>query len=46
MSGLEVIGGISAVIGVIDASIKIYNGAHKDLKLSQASGIALHIYPL
>jgi N-terminal domain on NACHT_NTPase and P-loop NTPases len=35
MSGLEVIGGISAVIGIIDASIKIYNGARKDLKLSK-----------
>jgi hypothetical protein len=35
MSGLEVIGGISAVIGIIDASIKIYNSARKDLKLSE-----------
>ncbi|KAK5399989.1 hypothetical protein LTR06_011355 [Exophiala xenobiotica] len=33
MSGLEVIGAISAVIGIIDASIKIYEGAQKDLKL-------------
>ncbi|KAK5241748.1 hypothetical protein LTS06_011942, partial [Exophiala xenobiotica] len=33
MSGLEVIGGISAVIGIIDASIKIYDSARKDLKL-------------
>lgn len=35
MSGLEVIGGISAVIGIIDASIKIYDSAWKDLKLSE-----------
>src|SRR5256885_17020822 len=36
MSGLEVIGGISAVISIIDASTKIYNSARKDLKLSEA----------
>ena len=35
MSGLEVIGGISAVIGIIDASIKIYDSAQKDVKLSE-----------
>ena len=35
MSGLEVIGGISAVIGIIDTSIKIYDSARKDLKLSE-----------
>jgi hypothetical protein len=35
MSGLEVIGGISAVISIIDASIKVYNSARKDLKLSE-----------
>ena len=35
MSGPEVIGGISAVIGIIDASIKIYNSARKDSKLSE-----------
>jgi hypothetical protein len=35
MSGLEVIGGISAVISIIDASIKIYNSARKDIKLSK-----------
>ena len=36
MSGLAVIGGISAVIGIIDASIKTYNSARKDLKLPEA----------
>ena len=35
MSGLEVVGGISAVIGIVDASIKIYDSARKDLKLSE-----------
>lgn len=35
MSGLEVIGAISAVINIIDASIKIYESAQMDLKLSQ-----------
>lgn len=30
------IGGICAVIGIIDASIKIYSSARKDLKLSEA----------
>jgi len=35
MSGLELIGGISAIIGIIDASIRIYDSARKDLKLSE-----------
>jgi hypothetical protein len=35
MSGLDVISGISAIIGIIDASIKIYDSAQKDLKLSE-----------
>jgi len=35
MSGLDVIGGISAIIRVIDASIKIYGRARKDLKLTE-----------
>jgi hypothetical protein len=35
MSGLEVIGGIAAVISIIDASIKIYDSARKDMKLSK-----------
>lgn len=34
MSGLEVIGGISAVITIIDGSIKIWDGARKDLHFS------------
>jgi hypothetical protein len=33
MSGPEVIGGISGVISIIDASIKIYDSARRDLRL-------------
>ena len=36
MSGLEVIGSLSAIIGIINASIRIYDSARKDLKLSEA----------
>jgi hypothetical protein len=36
MSGLEVVGGISVAISIIDVSIKIYNSARKGLKLSEA----------
>jgi hypothetical protein len=35
MSGVEVIGAISAVTSIVDASIKIYESAQKDLKLSE-----------
>ncbi|KAK5399987.1 hypothetical protein LTR06_011353 [Exophiala xenobiotica] len=35
MSGMDVIGAISAVISIIDASIKMYESAQKDLKLSE-----------
>ncbi|KAJ6114852.1 TPR repeat protein [Penicillium sp. IBT 16267x] len=34
MSGLEVLGGISAVISLLNASIKIYDSAQHDIKLS------------
>lgn len=34
MSGLEVLGGISAVLAIIDGSIKVWECARKDLKLS------------
>lgn len=34
MSGLKVIGAISAVIGIIDGSVKVWDSARKDLKLS------------
>lgn len=32
MSGLEVIGGIGAVIGIIDASVKIWDKAQRDIQ--------------
>ncbi|KAK5947999.1 hypothetical protein OHC33_010983 [Knufia fluminis] len=35
MSGLEVIGGISAVIAIIDSSVQVWKSARKDLKLSE-----------
>ncbi|EFR04926.1 kinesin light chain [Nannizzia gypsea CBS 118893] len=35
MSSIEVIGGISAVIAIVDASIKIYKNAKKDIELSE-----------
>ena len=35
MSGLEVIGGITAVITIIDTSVTVWEGARKDLKLSE-----------
>ncbi|KAK5548612.1 hypothetical protein LTR46_011963 [Exophiala xenobiotica] len=41
MSGMEVIGAISAVISIIDASIKIYESAQKDSKLSETFKIFL-----
>jgi len=46
MSGLEVIGGISAIISIIDASIRTYNGARKDLKLSKTFEAVGHRLPL
>jgi N-terminal domain on NACHT_NTPase and P-loop NTPases len=33
MSGLEVLGGISAVIAIIDGSVKVWESRRKDLKL-------------
>src|SRR6266498_337442 len=35
MSGLEVINGIAAVIGIIETSIKIFDSARKDAKLNE-----------
>ncbi|KAJ5624186.1 TPR repeat protein [Penicillium lagena] len=34
MSGLEVIGGISTVITLLDASIKVYDSVQSDARLS------------
>lgn len=46
MSGLEVIGGISAVIGIIDALIEVYSSARKDLKLSETFKAVGHRLPI
>jgi len=46
MSGLEVIGAISAVIGIVDASIKIYESAQKDVKLSDTFHIVGRRLPI
>lgn len=35
MAGLEVIGGISAVIAIIDGSVQVWQRARKDLNLSE-----------
>lgn len=34
MTGLEVLGGISAIIAIIDGSLKVWESARKDLKFS------------
>lgn len=46
MSGPEVIGAISSVIAIIDASIKVYDSAHKDLKLSETLKIVRSRLPI
>ncbi|KAK5188420.1 hypothetical protein LTS03_011910 [Exophiala xenobiotica] len=46
MSGMEVIGAISAVISIIDASIKIYESAQKDSKLSETFKIVGNRLPI
>jgi hypothetical protein len=45
-SGLEVIGGISAVISLLDASIKIYDSARNDLKLPETFEIIRRRLPV
>jgi N-terminal domain on NACHT_NTPase and P-loop NTPases len=35
MAGLEVLGGIGAVIAIIDGSVKVWESARKDLKFSE-----------
>ncbi|KAJ5611988.1 TPR repeat protein [Penicillium lagena] len=35
MSGLEVIGGISAIVALLDTSIQVYDSARNDIKLSK-----------
>lgn len=46
MSGLEVIGGISAVIAIIDASVKIWDGVQNDIRLSETFKIVARRLPL
>lgn len=46
MSGVDVIGGISAVITIIDVSLKIYHDTRKDLKLPQTFEIVVHKLPI
>ena len=46
MSGLEVIGGISAVIAIIDASVKIWRCAQQDIKLSETFQTVARRLPL
>lgn len=46
MSGLEVIGGISAVISLLGASIKIYDSAQNDAKLSETFEVVRRRLPV
>lgn len=46
MSGLEVIGGISAVISILDASVKIYDKAQKDIKLPETFKVVRRRLPI
>jgi hypothetical protein len=46
MSGLEVISGISAVITVLDASMKIYDSARSDAEISETFEIVRHRLPV
>jgi hypothetical protein len=46
MSGLDIIGGISAVIGIIDACVEIYETARKDMKLSETFRTVAHRLPI
>lgn len=46
MSGLEVIGGISAVITIVEASVEIWDNAQKDIKLPETFKIVARRLPL
>lgn len=46
MSGLEVIGGISAVIAIIDGSVKVWDSARKDIKFSKTFEIVANQLPI
>lgn len=46
MSGLDVISSISAIISLLDASIKIYDSAQKDIKLSATFDVVRRRLPV
>lgn len=46
MSGLEVLGSISAIISILDASIKVYDSARKDIKLPAAFEVVRRRLPI
>lgn len=46
MSGLEVLGGISAVIAIIDGSVKVWESAQKDLKFSATFATVANRLPI
>lgn len=46
MSGLDVIGGISAIISLLDASIKIYDSTRNDIKLSSTFEVVRRRLPV
>lgn len=46
MSGLEVIGGISAVIAIVNASVEIWDNAQTDIKLPETFKIVARRLPL
>ena len=46
MSGLEVIGGISAVVAIIDSCVKVYGSGQKDLRLPEALNVVARQLPI
>jgi N-terminal domain on NACHT_NTPase and P-loop NTPases len=46
MSGLEVLGGIAAVIAIINGSVKVWESAHKDLRFSATFKIVGNQLPI
>lgn len=46
MSGLEVLGGISAVVAIIDGSVKVWDSTRKDIKFSSTFETVAHRLPI
>lgn len=46
MSGLEVIGGISAVISILEACVSLYKNARKDLRLPKTFKVIIQRLPI